>query len=112
MTKRMGRTICDIPPFHAPVFVLHPPRAGAAADGRRHHVLLRPGRNRVGTGTGTRGGDVSIHGGATTINQYRVRACCGTSVLYAQTRHETVPRGTTHCTGWPVTRAIRSKSLS
>src|SRR5712691_2010429 len=34
----------------------HPPRARAAADGRRHHVLLRHRRNRVGTGTGTRGG--------------------------------------------------------
>jgi hypothetical protein len=42
----------------------------------------------------------------------RVRTCCGISVLYAEARHETVPRGTTHCTGWPVTRAIRSKSLS
>ena len=34
----------------------HPPRARPAADGRRHHVLLRHRRNRVGTGTGARGG--------------------------------------------------------
>ena len=42
----------------------------------------------------------------------RVRAGCGTSVLYAKACHGTVPPGTIHCTGWPVTRAIRSKSLS
>ena len=41
-----------------------------------------------------------------------VRICCGTSLLYAEACHGTVPRGTTHCTGWPVTPAIRSKSLS
>jgi hypothetical protein len=42
----------------------------------------------------------------------RICTCCGTSVLYAEACHGTVPRGTTHCIGWPVTRAIRSKSLS
>ncbi len=42
----------------------------------------------------------------------RVRTRRGTSALYAEACHGTVPRGTTHCTGWPVTPAIRSKSLS
>ena len=42
----------------------------------------------------------------------RVRACCGTPVLYAEACHGTVPRGTAHCTGWPVARVIRSNSLS
>lgn len=40
----------DDPPYHAPVFVLTPPPARAAADVRRHHVPLR--RVRTGTGAG------------------------------------------------------------
>jgi dihydrofolate reductase len=64
-----GVTICRSTP---PAFVLaHHPRP--VADGRRHHVPLRHRRSRVGTGPGARGGrrrDVSIHGGASTINQH------------------------------------------
>jgi hypothetical protein len=41
----------DDPPFHAPVFVLTHHRARAAADGRRHHLLLRHRRNQIRTDT-------------------------------------------------------------
>ena len=64
----------DDPPFHAPAFVLaYPPSARPAADGRRHHVpfvtdgiesALAQAREAAGDG------DVSIEGGASTINQY------------------------------------------
>jgi dihydrofolate reductase len=61
------------PPFHGPVFVLtHYPRAPQPMDGGTtfHFVTdgiesaLRQAREAAGDG------DVSIHGGATTINQY------------------------------------------
>ena len=63
----------DDPPFHAPVFVLtHYPRDPQPMDGgtRFHFVTdgiesaLRQAREAAGDG------DVSIQGGATTINQY------------------------------------------
>jgi dihydrofolate reductase len=63
----------DNPPFHAPVFVLtHHPRDPQPMDGgTTYHFVtdgiesaLRQARAAAGDG------DVSIHGGATTINQY------------------------------------------
>jgi dihydrofolate reductase len=63
----------DNPPFHAPVFVLtHYPRDPQPMDGgTTYHFVtdgiesaLRQAREAAGNG------DVSIHGGATTINQY------------------------------------------
>jgi dihydrofolate reductase len=63
----------DNPPFHAPVFVLtHHPRDPQPMDGgTTYHFVtdgiesaLRQARRAAGDG------DVSIHGGATTINQY------------------------------------------
>jgi dihydrofolate reductase len=63
----------DNPPFHGPVFVLtHYPRDPQPVDGGTtfHFVTdgiesaLRQAREAAGDG------DVSIHGGATTINQY------------------------------------------
>ena len=63
----------DNPPYHAPVFVLtHHPRAAQQMDGGTtfHFVTdgiesaFRQAREAAGDG------DVSIHGGATTVNQY------------------------------------------
>ena len=63
----------DNPPFHGPVFVLtHYPRDPQPMDGgTTYHFVtdgiesaLRQAREAAGDG------DVSIHGGATTINQY------------------------------------------
>ena len=61
------------PPFHAPVFVLthHPRDPQPMAGGTTFHFVtdgiesaLRQAREAAG------GGDVAVHGGATTINQY------------------------------------------
>jgi dihydrofolate reductase len=63
----------DNPPFHAPVFVLtHYPRAPQPMDGGTTFHFVTDGiesaltQARAAAGDG----DVSIHGGATTINQY------------------------------------------
>jgi len=63
----------DDPPFHAPVFVLtHHPRDPQPMDGGTTYYFVTDGiesaltRAREAAGDG----DVSIHGGATTINQY------------------------------------------
>jgi dihydrofolate reductase len=63
----------DDPPFHAPVFVLtHYPREPQPMDGGTTYYFVTDGiesaltRAREAAGDG----DVSIHGGATTINQY------------------------------------------
>jgi RibD C-terminal domain len=51
----------------------HPPRTRAATHGGWHHVPLRHRRHRGGPVPAREvagEGDVSIHGGATTINQY------------------------------------------
>jgi dihydrofolate reductase len=63
----------DNPPFHAPVFVLtHHPREPQPMDGGTTYHFVTDGiqsaltRAREAAGDG----DVSIHGGATTINQY------------------------------------------
>ncbi|TKG72700.1 dihydrofolate reductase family protein [Prauserella endophytica] len=63
----------DNPPFHAPVFVLtHYPRDPQPMDGGTTYHFVTDGiesalkRARHAAGNG----DVSIHGGATTINQY------------------------------------------
>jgi dihydrofolate reductase len=63
----------DNPPFHAPVFVLtHHPREPQPMDGGTTFHFITSGiesaltRAREAAGDG----DVSIHGGATTINQY------------------------------------------
>ena len=63
----------DNPPFHAPVFVLthHAREPQPMAGGTTYHFVtdgiesaLAQAREAAG------GGDISIHGGATTINQY------------------------------------------
>jgi dihydrofolate reductase len=63
----------DNPPFHAPVFVLtHHPRDPQLMDGGTTYYFVTGGiesalaRAREAAGDG----DVSIHGGAATINQY------------------------------------------
>ncbi len=63
----------DDPPFHAPVFVLtHHPREPQPMDGGTTYYFVTDGiesalaQARAAAGDG----DVSIHGGATTINQY------------------------------------------
>ena len=63
----------DNPPFHAPVFVLtHHPRDPQPMDGGTEYHFVTDGiesaltRAREAAGDG----DVSVHGGATTINQY------------------------------------------
>jgi dihydrofolate reductase len=63
----------DNPPFHAPVFVLtHHPREPQPMDGGTTYHFVTDGiqsalsRARAAAGDG----DVSVHGGATTINQY------------------------------------------
>ena len=63
----------DNPPFHAPVFVLtHYARESQPMDGGTTYHFVTDGiesalaQARAAAG----GGDVSIHGGATTINQY------------------------------------------
>ena len=63
----------DDPPFHAPVFVLtHHPRDPQPMDGGTTFYFVTDGieaaltRAREAAGLG----DVSVHGGATTINQY------------------------------------------
>jgi dihydrofolate reductase len=63
----------DNPPFHAPVFVLtHHPRDPQPMDGGTTYHFVTAGieaalaRAREAAG----GGDVSVHGGATTVNQY------------------------------------------
>ena len=60
----------------------------------RHHVHQRPSPQV------TVPGRVS---GSTWI-----RVCCGTFLLYPVQDQGTVPRGTTHVTGWPVTWAMSS----
>jgi dihydrofolate reductase len=63
----------DNPPFHAPVFVLtHHPRGPQPMDGGTTYYFVTDGiesaltRAREAAGDG----DVSVHGGATTINEY------------------------------------------
>ncbi len=63
----------DNPPFHAPVFVLtHHPRDPQPMDGGTTYHFVTDGiesalkRAREAAGDG----DVSVHGGAATINQY------------------------------------------
>jgi dihydrofolate reductase len=63
----------DDPPFHAPVFVLtHHPRDPQPMDGGTTYYFVTDGiesalaQARAAAG----GGEVSIHGGATTVNQY------------------------------------------
>ncbi|RAY13722.1 riboflavin biosynthesis protein RibD [Actinomadura craniellae] len=63
----------DNPPYHAPVFVLtHHPRDPQPMDGGTTFHFVTDGiesaliRAREAAG----GGDISVHGGATTVNQY------------------------------------------
>jgi dihydrofolate reductase len=63
----------DDPPFHAPVFVLtHHAREPEPMSGGTTYYFVTDGIERalVQAQTAAGGGDVSIHGGATTINQY------------------------------------------
>lgn len=63
----------DNPPFHAPVFVLtHYPRDPQPMDGGTTYHFVTDGiESALGQAREAAGdGDVSIHGGATTINQY------------------------------------------
>lgn len=63
----------DNPPFHAPVFVLtHHPRDPQPMDGGTTYHFVTDGiESALAQARATAGdGDVSIHGGATTINQY------------------------------------------
>ncbi len=63
----------DNPPFHAPVFVLtHHPRAPQPMDGgTTYHFVTNGLESTLAQAREAAGdGDVSIHGGATTINQY------------------------------------------
>ena len=63
----------DDPPFHAPVFVLtHHPREPQPLDGgTTNHFVTGGGGAALARAREAAGdGDVSIHGGATTINQY------------------------------------------
>ena len=69
----MERVVGDNPPFHAPVFVLtHHPRDPQPMDGGTTFHFVTDGiesvlaRARDAAGDG----DVSIQGGATTVNQY------------------------------------------
>ena len=63
----------DNPPFHAPVFVLtHHPRDPRPMDGGTtfHSVTggIKTALERAREAAGD--GDISVHGGATTVNQY------------------------------------------
>ena len=61
------------PPYHAPVFVLTHHAREPRRDGGRHDVPLRHRRHRGGAGAREGGGrrpDVSIAGGASTVQQY------------------------------------------
>jgi len=63
----------DDPPFHAPVFVLtHHPRAPQPMDGGTTYCFVTDGiESALAQARESAGdGDVSIQGGATTINQY------------------------------------------
>jgi dihydrofolate reductase len=63
----------DNPPFHAPVFVLtHYPREPQPMDGGTTYNFITDGIESALTQAREAAGDrdVSIHGGATTINQY------------------------------------------
>jgi dihydrofolate reductase len=63
----------DDPPFHAPVFVLtHHEREPQRMDGGTTYYFVTDGIESAlaQARAAARDGDVSIHGGATTINQY------------------------------------------
>jgi dihydrofolate reductase len=65
----------DDPPFHAPVFVLthHPREPQPMAGGTTFHFVTDGIRSALGRAREAAGdGDVSVIGGATTVNQYLV----------------------------------------
>ncbi|MEV6491243.1 dihydrofolate reductase family protein, partial [Actinoplanes sp. NPDC051633] len=63
----------DDPPFHAPVFVLthHPREPQPMKGGTTYHFVTDGIESALSQARAAAGdGDISIHGGATTINQY------------------------------------------
>lgn len=63
----------DNPPFHSPVFVLtHHPREPQPMEGGTTYYFVTDGIESALTRAreAARKGDLSIHGGATTVNQY------------------------------------------
>ncbi|MER6848234.1 dihydrofolate reductase family protein [Streptomyces flaveolus] len=63
----------DDPPFHAPVFVLthHPREPQPMAGGTTYHFVTDGIASALARGRAAAGdGDVLVHGGATTVNQY------------------------------------------
>ncbi|MFE2263047.1 dihydrofolate reductase family protein [Streptomyces griseosporeus] len=63
----------DEPPFHAPVFVLthHPRDPQPMAGGTTFHFVTDGIESALAQARAAAGdGDVSVHGGATTVNQY------------------------------------------
>jgi dihydrofolate reductase len=63
----------DDPPFHAPVFVLtHHPRDPQPMDGGTTYHFVTDGIESAMTQAraAAKDGDIAVHGGATTINQY------------------------------------------
>lgn len=62
----------DNPPFHAPVVLTHDARDPQPMDGGTTYYLVTDGIESALTRAREAAGDghVSIHGGATTINQY------------------------------------------
>ncbi|MEU3661095.1 dihydrofolate reductase family protein [Streptomyces sp. NPDC032940] len=63
----------DDPPFHAPVYVLthHPREAQPMAGGTTYHFVTDGIASALARARAAAGdGDVLVHGGATTVNQY------------------------------------------